>query len=337
VGLEQERNDISVHNRGALWRPSEVGWPRALLSKRPDQRDEFFRAFRVILGVPLQVIESDGRLENHAGRKSHLIRSGFRFVGPLRNSALAIRKITYNELEDIMASIVVCAEPGCWRQAGRFAEKALGDAELKSFEALRRRAPVQPILVFLTNTDYHRLRSLLRTLKPASPDVVIYYANRLAPEEAAQLGKLVGETRPNHTSVVFEAKAAAASVLGHSRSSGPGNGRAPSPNGPQANRTRRLREHFRLTQTELANTLGISLRTVQNWERASVAARPRQLRDLEELWSILKESIKGPDIPAWLRSESDAFAGQRPIELLKEGKARDIIVEFRRLQAGEPV
>ena len=112
-----------------------------------------------------------------------------------------------------MASIVVCAEPGSWQQASRFAEKALGDAELKSFEDLRRRAPVQPLLVFLTNTDYHRLRSLLRTLKPASPDVVIYYANRLAPEEAAQLGKLVGETRPNHTSVVFEAKAAAASVL----------------------------------------------------------------------------------------------------------------------------
>jgi hypothetical protein len=88
----------------------------------------------------------------------------------------------------------------------------------------------------LTNPDYHRLRSLLRILKPASPDVVIYYANRLAPEEAAQLGKLVGETRPNHTSVVFEAKAAAASVLGHSRSSGQRNGAASS-----SNRSRQLR------------------------------------------------------------------------------------------------
>jgi transcriptional regulator with XRE-family HTH domain len=104
-----------------------------------------------------------------------------------------------------------------------------------------------------------------------------------------------------------------------------------------ANRTRQLREQFGLTQTELAHALGISLRTVQNWERAGVSGRPRQLRDLEELWTILKESIKGSDIPAWLRSESDAFARQRPIALLKEGKARDIIVEFRRLQAGEPV
>src|SRR5260370_19401438 len=113
-------------------------------------------------------------------------------------------------------------------------------------------------------------------MKPASPDVVIYYANRLAPEGAAQLGKLVGETRPNHTSVVFEAKAAAASVLGHSRSSGPGNGKVSS-----ANRTRQLREHFGLTQTEPAYALGVSLPTGQNWERARVAGSPRQFRDLE--------------------------------------------------------
>src|SRR6202162_3540210 len=249
----------------------------------------------------------------------------------MRNPALYTCNLAYNGSEEIMASIVVCAEPSSWQQASRFAQKALGNAKLKTFEDLRRRAPVQPILVYLTNPDYHRLRALLRILKPASPDVVIYYANRLAPEEAVRLGKLVGETRPNHTSIVFEAKAAVASVLGHSRSSAPGNGNASS-----ASRTRQLREHFGLTQTELAHALGVSLRTVQNWERAGVAGSGRQLRDLEELWTILKESIKGSDIPVWLRSESDAFAGQRPLELLKEGKARDIIVEFRRLQACEP-
>jgi DNA-binding transcriptional regulator YiaG len=155
---------------------------------------------------------------------------------------------------------------------------------------------------------------------------------RLAPQDAAQLGKLVGETRPNHTSVVFEAKTAASSMLQHSRSSGRKNGAEPS-----GTRTRQLREHFGLTQTELAHALGVSLRTVQNWERTEASGRPRRLRDLEELWTILNESIKSSDIPAWLRSESDAFAGERPIELLKEGKARDIIIEFRRLQAGEPV
>jgi hypothetical protein len=65
--------------------------------------------------------------------------------------------------------------------------------------------------------------------------------------------------------------------------------------------------------------------------------RPRLLRDAEELWTLLKDSLKPSDIPAWLRSENDAFGGRRPIDLLNEGHARDIIVEFRRLQAGEPV
>ena len=51
----------------------------------------------------------------------------------------------------------------------------------------------------------------MRFLKPGIPDVVIYYANRLAPARAAQLGKVVGETRPTNTSVVFEAKTAARS------------------------------------------------------------------------------------------------------------------------------
>jgi DNA-binding transcriptional regulator YiaG len=186
-------------------------------------------------------------------------------------------------------------------------------------------------LLFIVARDDRNVQHFPLINYPASPDVVIYYANRLAPQEAAQLGKLVGETRPNHTSVLFEAKAAAASVLSHSQSSGPRSGKVSS-----ANRTRQLREHFGLTQTELAHALGVSLRTVQNWERTGVAGSARQLRDLEELWIIVKDSIKDSDIPAWLRSESDAFAGRRPIELLKDGKARDIIVEFRRLQAGEP-
>src|SRR5258708_35636310 len=155
-----------------------------------------------------------------------------------------------------MANSVLWDEPGSWNKGSRFAQKVLGNAELKSFDDLRRRAPVQPLLVFLTNTDYHRLRSLLQTLKPASPDVVIYYANRLAPQEAAQLGKLVGETRPNHTSVGFEAKTAAASMLRHSRSSDRGHGNASS-----ASRSRQLPEHFALAQTELAHSLDSSLRT----------------------------------------------------------------------------
>jgi len=231
-----------------------------------------------------------------------------------------------------MTGVVVCAEPQSWQQAGRFATRILGGAELRTFEDLRRRAPVQPVLVYLTHPDYDHVRKLLENLEPASPDVVIYYARRPAPQDAAQLGKLIGETRPNHTSVVFEAKAAAASVLKHSRSSRSNRG-----TGGSSNRIREVRDNFEITQTELAHALGVSLRTVQNWESAGAVNKSRMLRDLEELWTILKDSVKATEIPAWLRSENEAFGGRCPIDVLKAGHARDIIVEFRRLQAGEPL
>jgi DNA-binding transcriptional regulator YiaG len=231
-----------------------------------------------------------------------------------------------------MASFVVCAERASWQQAGRFAEKIPGTGELRSFDDRRWHALGEPILVYLTHPEYDHLRSLLGILKPGTPDVVIYYAARPAPEEAAELGKLVGEMRPKNTTVVFEAKAAAASLLRHARSSGPK--RDPVDHGQ---RIRSLREDFGLTQTELAHALGVSLRTIQNWERSGEASRSRGVRDLEELWDLLKDSVKAVDIPTWLRSANDAFDGRRPIDLLKDGKARDIVVEFRRLQAGEPV
>jgi hypothetical protein len=116
------------------------------------------------------------------------------------------------------------AEPGNMQQAGRFAAQVLGGAELRSFEDLQRETPLQPVLVYLIHPDYDHLRSFPQLLKPASPDVVIYYANRVAPTDAVQLGKVVGETRPSHTSVVFEAKTAAESVLQYSKSAARKNG-----------------------------------------------------------------------------------------------------------------
>src|SRR6516225_7932837 len=103
-----------------------------------------------------------------------------------------------------MGSVIVCAEPRSLKQAGRFAERALQGAELRTFAEVLRRAPAQPICVYLTHPDYDHVRSLLKILKPRTPDVVIYYANDLEPAEAAQLGLLIGEMRPKHTKLAFD-------------------------------------------------------------------------------------------------------------------------------------
>jgi hypothetical protein len=81
----------------------------------------------------------------------------------------------------------------------------------------------------------------------------------------------------------------------------------------------------------------MSLRSVQNWEHSNTAAKGHRLRDLEELRSVLDEIVPRPDLPVWLRSENQAFGGRQPLELIVQGKARDILAEFRRLLSGEPI
>lgn len=230
-----------------------------------------------------------------------------------------------------MPEVIVCAEQRSWRQAGQFAAKALGDVELRSFEDVRHRRPVGTILVYLTDPNYQNVRSLLTGLKPGSPNVVIYYASRPALDDAVQLGKLVGELRPRHTSVFFEAKAAVASALSHSPVSKPAKSALPA-TGP-----RLLRERFGLTQTEMAHSLDVSLRTIQNWERNPNSPKRRRLQDLDELWHTLQDSIKKESIASWLHSENETFGGKSPIDLVGDGRARDVIVEFQRLQSGEPI
>jgi transcriptional regulator with XRE-family HTH domain len=223
-----------------------------------------------------------------------------------------------------MGSVVICASPKNLSRAGQFAKKTLREAELCTFADVFRDVPIANVLVYLTHPDYEHVRGLLKALKPNAPDVVIYYAKRPAPEEAAELGRLVGELRPRHTSLFFDAKAAIASVLRD-------------PDHDAESRVRLLRRRFGLTQTELAHALGLSLRTVQNWEGKDAAVKGHRVRDLEELRDVLAAAIADPDIPVWLRSENKAFRGIRPIDLLIEGKSRDILAEFRRLQAGEPI
>jgi transcriptional regulator with XRE-family HTH domain len=160
-------------------------------------------------------------------------------------------------------------------------------------------------------------------------NVVIYCAYRPAPEQAAGLGQLVGEVRPRHTKVVFGADEAVAALRV------PHHGAEFSVAG--SSRLRATRERLGLTQTELGQALGVSLRTIQNWERQNDAGRGHLLRDLQELVSILADVLPDSDVPVWLRSENDSFRGKQPIDLILEGKTRDVIHEFLRLRAGEPV
>jgi transcriptional regulator with XRE-family HTH domain len=97
-----------------------------------------------------------------------------------------------------------------------------------------------------------------------------------------------------------------------------------------------LREELDLTQVDLASALDVTTRTVQNWERYGSGSE-RRLRDLKELYAALSKYIGVPEIAAWMDSPNDAFQKRTPRELIREGKTRDLILEFGRLQTGEPL
>jgi DNA-binding XRE family transcriptional regulator len=227
-----------------------------------------------------------------------------------------------------VGTVVVYSTPQDLAQAGQFARDCLHAAELRTFDTFAQNLSFQSVLVYLTHPDNEHISSLLKTLRPSVVNVVIYCAELPTPEEAALLGRLVGEVRPYHTELVFRAEAAVSALQVSGRQGG---------KSPDKNCSYAIRERLGLTQTEMGQALGVSLRTIQNWERQAHARRGHLLRDLEELSAILSGVMSPAEIPIWLRSENNSFGSKRPIELVLDGRSRDVISEFRCLQAGDPV
>jgi transcriptional regulator with XRE-family HTH domain len=98
------------------------------------------------------------------------------------------------------------------------------------------------------------------------------------------------------------------------------------------------RNRLGLTQRELANSLGIAVRTLQNWESGvGLGQMAKKVRDLSELFAMMDEFVLAPQETEWLKTPLSALRNRAPIDLVKEGKLRDLIVEFDRLREGQPV
>lgn len=96
-----------------------------------------------------------------------------------------------------------------------------------------------------------------------------------------------------------------------------------------------LRKELELTQADVANAISVSARTVQNWE-AKGHTPVRKLRDLQELRELVQGYIEKGVISKWMDAPNETFHGLTPRELIRQGKVRDLILEFRRMQTGEP-
>jgi DNA-binding transcriptional regulator YiaG len=236
-----------------------------------------------------------------------------------------------------MSEIIVCAEPTAKKEAAEFVEQLGAESKLRSFNfSLSDLKGKKSLLVYLRGDEPKSvLRHCLLRIRAKHNLTAVIYSAAADQYKAAEWGKVVGELRPKGTYICF-AKDEVRRYLKLSIEEGKDVFSRALDLGAQNawHHVLALRKELTLTQADVAEAVGVTNRTVQNWEsRKQIPAR--KTRDLDELLRLLHDYMNADQIAKWMDSSNDAFGGLTPRGLIREGKTRDIILEFRRMQTGE--
>jgi len=87
-----------------------------------------------------------------------------------------------------------------------------------------------------------------------------------------------------------------------------------------------LRKELNLTQTDMATSMDVTPRTVQTGAPPGGAGTP-VAGPAGASRSALGLCRNG-QLAAWMDSPNEAFRGQTPRQMIREGKTRDLILEF---------
>jgi len=193
--------------------------------------------------------------------------------------------------------------------------------------------PIPPIknkwnFLFYLNGDEdlsivsERLKELRKNKRIANK--VVFYFLRVTPENLIEWVHLIEHYLPKHGGIYFKPGDVAKTFDLY----------APGRNIDLSI----LRNSLGLTQKQTALAVGVTERTIQNWEKRSPSPQAeRRLLDLIELNQALHDYIQTSQIKHWLNTTNDAFGGVTPLDLMLEGRTRDVLVQFRKMQMGEPV
>lgn len=89
-----------------------------------------------------------------------------------------------------------------------------------------------------------------------------------------------------------------------------------------------------ITQTELGQAVGASLRTVQNWAAGNgtpAGAKIRRLLDVQYIVRELREAYTEEGVRIWLHARNRNLDGQRPIDLLAAHQYDEVLAEAERV------
>jgi len=234
-----------------------------------------------------------------------------------------------------MSEVLVCAEPETRDEAEAFVVSKLGvRPQMHSLRAFKRpHEKAKLLLVYLTEPRASStLRSCLRKVAGNQKLQVLVYTHSHPADDhqAAELGKLIGRYRPEKTYLCFDPEEVEEFLQVKIGLSGKERKRG------FLETLAGLRQELDLTQVDVANAFDVTPRTVQNWEKHG-SGSVRRMRDLRELYELASKYIGTHQIARWMDSPNDAFQKRTPREMIREGKTRDLILEFLRMQTGEPL
>jgi DNA-binding XRE family transcriptional regulator len=98
------------------------------------------------------------------------------------------------------------------------------------------------------------------------------------------------------------------------------------------------RRRLGLTQQEMATAIGVTDRTIQNWETGqNLSQIEKKTEKLRRLLRLMDEFVVVPKEREWLLTKLPALGGKTPKEVILAGKMDDLILELSRLEEGIPV
>jgi DNA-binding transcriptional regulator YiaG len=233
-----------------------------------------------------------------------------------------------------MSDVLICAEPDAREQASDLVSQLGARPQVWSKRILKNRSEkekVKGVFVYVEGPgDFGILKSCLKQVPKQSSWHVVVYSLPKTDHQTAELGKIVGEFRPRRTHICFDSQDVKKVFHVDMRIKF----------GKKQDSTdvsiAKLREDLGLTQVDVASALDVTARTVQNWESRGRASE-RKYRDLKQLHTLIQRNVENADIDKWMDTPNETFEKHTPRELIREGKTRDLILEFERLETGEPL
>jgi transcriptional regulator with XRE-family HTH domain len=92
-----------------------------------------------------------------------------------------------------------------------------------------------------------------------------------------------------------------------------------------------------LTTQELAGVVGVNARQVSNWasgQNIPKGVRRDRLLEVDYIIKLLREVYTREGVDIWLHGRKRSLGGQRPIDLMREGRFQTVLQAVERLRTG---